>query len=207
MKKNNIQRKAQIVYSIRSFINALPFHCLVMGSVFVISLIFGKWFEAVSFLVAFFSLRYKFETTFHSKSIVICMTCTISMFTLSTIVCPPVYMYVLASIGFAYLDCWLLWFIQDRIEKKEDIKFLKGINAELENKLALSQKDELEELKERCRNANLSKRDTDIAIMYFYNKYTPKEIWLFICEHKQYESISWDSVHQLLWRIGKKINN
>lgn len=207
MKRNNIERKAHFIYSLRNFIATLPFHFLVMGSVFVISLIFGKWFEAVSFLVAFFSLRYKFDTTYHSKSIVVCMACTISMFTLSIIICPPVYMYVLASIGFAYLDCWLLWFIQDRLEKKQDIDFLKGINAELERKLQASEKTELEELKERCRKAKLSKRDTDIAIMYFYNKHTPKEIWLYICEHKQYESIAWDSVHQLLWRIGKKINN
>ena len=203
MKRN----KAKFIYNLRDFILTLPFHFLVMGSVFVIAFIFGKWFEAVSFLVSFFSLRYKFDTTYHSNSLVVCMLCTISMFTLSIIICPPVYMYVLASIGFAYFDCWLLWFIQDRIEKKQDINFLKGINADLERKLQASEKTELEELKERCRKAKLSKRDTDIAIMYFYNKNTPKEIWLYICEHKQYESIAWDSVHQLLWRIGKKINN
>lgn len=206
MIKNSTKTKAKFVYNLRSFIMTLPFHFLVMGSVFVISLIFGKWFEAVSFLVAFFSLRYKFETTYHSKSIVICMTCTISMFTLSIIVCPPIYMYVLASIGFAYLDCWLLWFIQDRLEKKQELEVLSTINNELELKLARCGRNELEELEDRCRKANLCKRDTEIAIMYYYNKHTPKEIWLYLCEHKEYESIEWNSVHQLLWRIGKKIN-
>lgn len=205
MKKNSIQRKAKIVYNLRNFIMTLPFHFLVMGSVFAISLIFGKWFEALSFLVAFFSLRYKFETTYHSKSIVICMTCTISMFTLSIIVCPPIYMYVLASIGFAYLDCWLLWFIQDRLEKKQELEVLTTINNELELKLARCGRNELEELQDRCRKANLSKRDTQIAIMYYYNKYTPKDIWLYLCESKEYDDIEWNSVHQLLWRIGKKI--
>ena len=205
MKKNSIQRKAKFVYNLRNFITTLPFHFLVMGSVFTISLIFGKWFEAVSFLIAFFSLRYKFETTYHSKSIVICMTCTISMFTLSIIVCPPIYMYVLASIGFAYLDCWLLWFIQDRLEKKQELEVLTTINYELELKLARCGRNELEELQDRCRKANLSRRDTEIAIMYYYNKYTPKDIWLYLCESKEYDDIEWNSVHQLLWRIGKKI--
>lgn len=206
MKRNSIRRKAEFIYNLRNFIMTLPFHFLVMGSVFVIALIFGKWFEAVSFLVAFFSLRYKFDTTYHSKSIVICMTCTISMFSLSIAICPPVYMYVLASIGFAYLDCWLLWFIQDRLEKKQDLEVLKTINAQLEEKLSNNSKEELQELYDRCRKANLSKRDTEIAIMYFYNKHTPKEIWLYLCEHKEYESIEWDSVYKLLWRIGRKIN-
>ena len=205
MKKNSIQRKAKFVYNLRNFITTLPFHFLVMGSVFTISLIFGKWFEAVSFLIAFFSLRYKFETTYHSKSIVICMTCTISMFTLSIIVCPQIYMYVLASIGFAYLDCWLLWFIQDRLEKKQELEVLTTINNELELKLARCGRNELEELQDRCRKANLSRRDTEIAIMYYYNKYTPKDIWLYLCESKEYDDIEWNSVHQLLWRIGKKI--
>jgi hypothetical protein len=206
MKRNSIQRKAKLVYNLKNFIITLPFHFLVMGSVFVIAFIFGKWFEAVSFLVAFFSLRYKFDTTYHSKSIVICMTCAISMFSLSIAICPPVYMYVLASIGFAYLDCWLLWFIQDRLEKKQDLEVLSNLNLELERKLLNNNKDELEELTERCRKADLSKRDTEIAIMYFYNKHTPKEIWLYICENKEYESIEWDSVYKLLWRIGRKIN-
>jgi hypothetical protein len=113
-------------------------------------------------------------------------------------------MYVLASIGFAYLDCWLLWFIQDRLEKKQDLEVLRILNGQLEQRLSCS--NELEELTKRCRSANLSKRDTEIAIMYFYNKHTPKEIWLYLCEHKEYESIEWDSVYKLLWRIGRRIN-
>ena len=202
---NKTIKRAKLIYNLRCFIKTLPFHFLVMGSVFVIALIFDKCFEAVSFLVSFFSLRYKFDTTYHSKSIVICMLCTISMFSLSIIICPPIYMYVLASIGFAYFDCWLLWFIQDRLETKQDLCVLEIVNRQLEEKIQKSSKSELDEIIDRCRKANLSKRDTDIAIMYFYNKYTPKEIWLFMCEHREYESIEWSSVHQLLWRIGKKI--
>lgn len=60
--------------------------------------------------------------------------------------------------------------------------------------------------KEQCRKAKLSKRDTEIAIKYFVEKNTPKEIWLWLCEQNQYDYIEWDSVYRLLIRIGNKLN-
>lgn len=117
--KNNTKIKAKIVFIIRDFIRMLPFHILVMGSVFVTATIFGhKYLEAICFLTAFFSLRYKFDTTYHSDSIVICMTMTISMFTLSIIICKPIGMYALFSIFVAYIDCFILWAIKDWQDKK-----------------------------------------------------------------------------------------
>lgn len=114
-----MKNKVKLLYAIRDFIHTLPYHTLVMGSVFVVASIFDKYIEAVCFLVSFFSLRYKFPTTYHSKSIVLCMVLTNSIFALSVVLCPPAYMYFGASILFAYLDCFLLWFIQDRLECKK----------------------------------------------------------------------------------------
>lgn len=57
-----------------------------------------------------------------------------------------------------------------------------------------------------CRIAKLSKRDTEIAIKYYYDNWKAKEIWLWLCENKEYDTIAWDSVSQLLWRIRKKLN-
>lgn len=124
MQKNKIRRKAQIIYSIREFIRLIPYHLLVMGSVFVVATIFSKYFEAICFLVAFFSLRYKFDTTYHSDSIVICMALTVSIFSISVIICPPIYMYILVSILCAYIDCLCLWFIQDWLNKIKENKIL-----------------------------------------------------------------------------------
>ena len=62
------------------------------------------------------------------------------------------------------------------------------------------------ELMIKCRMVGLSERDTLIAKMYYIDRKRPKDIWYWICQHKEYDSIEWDSVHQLLWRIGKKIN-
>lgn len=122
MKKNNIRFKAELKFKIKEFIRTLPYHILVMGGVFLVATIFNKYIEAICFLVSFFSLRYKFKTTYHSDSIVICMIITNAMFALSIIICPFVYIYALASIFIAYLDCFLLWYIQDKLECQELLK-------------------------------------------------------------------------------------
>lgn len=136
--KRKYSFKNTFKFFIRDFIKALPYHILVMGSVFITSLIFNKLPEAVCFLIAFFSLRYKFPTTYHADSIALCMVLTNAIFCLSIILCPPLYMYIFSSILFAYVDCLLLWIIQDRIECKKLIKKLqsKTIWQMSENELA-----------------------------------------------------------------------
>jgi DNA-directed RNA polymerase specialized sigma subunit len=65
--------------------------------------------------------------------------------------------------------------------------------------------NELENLLLKCRIAQLSKRDTEISVMYYYQHRTPKEIWVWLCENRDYETIEWDSVYKTLHRIGKKL--
>ena len=210
MKKSKARIKAELVYKLRYFIRTLPYHFLVMGSVFIISFIFSKWIEAVCFLTAFFSLRYKFETTYHCDSVLWCMVFTNLMFALSIIICPPIYMYVFASIVFAYLDCLILWFIQDRKEKghlnSKLEKELLVLRDTLDKYLEEHHKDPKEEFLNKCRNAKLGERDTILATMYYYEQKTPKEIWLWYCGQKQYEPVEWNTIYQILWRIGKKLN-
>lgn len=119
-------------------------------------------------------------------------------------------MYVSASLIFAYIDCLILWFIQDRKEKgfenKKLINELGKLREDLDVYFEQTKKDPREELILKCRNAKLSKRDTQLAVMYYYEQQTPKEIWLWICQQKDFDYIEWDSIYTTLWRIGKKLN-
>lgn len=205
MKTNKAKLKAKIVFKVRSFIAILPYHILVMSGVAIISFIFDKWLEALLFLISFFSLRYKFPTTYHAKSIVYCMIITNSMFALSIILCPNHQTYIFGALVFAYLDSFILWFIQTKENLKQDKECAERLVAELTKRLK-EYENPHGELLEKCRKAKLSKRDTEIAIKYFDEKQTPKDIWLWLCDSREYESIEWDSVYQLLWRIGKRIN-
>lgn len=208
---NNTRKRAEFVYKLRYLIKTLPYHFLVMSSVFIISAIFNKWIEAICFLTAFFSLRYKFETTYHCDSILWCMVFTNLIFAISIAICPPVYMYILGSLIFAYIDCLILWFIQDRKEAKFQAqklaKTLAEVRAELDLYLETTKQDPKELLLEKCRLAGLGERDTILAVKYYYEQHTPKEIWLWLCEQNHFEQIEWDTVYQTLWRIGKKLKN
>lgn len=205
MKTSKAKLKAKIVFKINNFIAILPYHILVMSGVAIISFIFNKWIEAILFLTAFFSLRYKFPTTFHSKSIVYCMLITNSMFMFSVVLCPYTNAYIFGVLVFAYLDTFILWFIQSKEILKQDKECAEWFAREL-TFLLKNYQNPKDELLIKCRKANLSKRDTEIAIKYYYEHLTPKEIWTWLCEHKAYESIEWDSVYKLLYRIGNKLN-
>lgn len=207
MKKRKIdfvKLKARIKFEIKSFIAILPYHILVMSGVAIFAFIFDKWIEAFCFVVSFFALRYKFPTTFHAKKILHCMLITNATFALSIVFCPSIYMYLFGGLLFAYLDCFLLWYVQSREDIKQDKECAEWFVRELTFQLKQFHNPH-EQLLIKCREAKLSKRDTEIAIKYYEEHLTPKEIWLWLCESKEYEAIEWDSVHQLLWRIGRKI--
>ena len=180
MKKNNIiKAKAKVLYGIREFIRILPFHILVMGSVFTIATIFNKYAEAVCFLVAFFTLRYKFDKTYHSDSMVVCMTMTISMFSISVIICLPIYTSLFFSIFLGYLDSYLLWFLRDTKDYKILAKRLQiEINRLLlkishKNIYAMSQ----DELYKHCRDCGLSEEECRIAYFVVIERLKGKELY------------------------------
>lgn len=205
LKRINPKLRAKIKFKLKSFIAMLPYHFLVMGSVAIFALIFAKWVEAVLFLVAFFALRYKHPTTFHAKSIVTCMVITNLMFALSVVVCPYADTYIFGALVFAYLDTFILWYVQTKEILKAQKEYAEQVANELRVRLA-ELENPTQEIIEKCRKAKLSRRDTEIAIKYFVEKNTPKEIWLWICESVEYDNIEWDSVYRILARISHKLN-
>ena len=112
--------KALIKFKIKNFIAILPYHILVMSGVAIISFIFNKWLEALCFIIAFFSLRYKFPTTYHAKKILYCMLITNATFMASIVLCPSIYMYIFGGLLFAFADCLIMWYIQSREDIKQD---------------------------------------------------------------------------------------
>lgn len=205
LKKIDPKLKAKIKFKLKSFIAMLPYHFLVMGSVAIFALIFDKWIEAVLFLVAFFALRYKYPTTFHAKSIITCMVLTNAMFAFSVILCPYADSYIFGALVFAYLDTFILWYVQSKETLKAQKLYAEQVANELRLKLAKLENPN-QEIIDKCRSAKLSKRDTEIAIKYFVEKNTPKEIWTWICESEEYNNIEWDSVYRILARISHKLN-
>ena len=133
------------------------------------------------------------------------MVITNAMFVTSIIFCPLVNTYIFGALIFAYIDTLILWYIQSKENLRQDKESAEAFCKILEQKIALYENPHNEFL-QKCKECKLSKRDTEIAIKYYLENQTPKEIWLWLCQQNNYDYIEWDSVHQLLWRIGKKLN-
>lgn len=102
--------------------------------------------------------------------------------------------YLISWVGFTKAEADY-YEVQCRIEKDK-------VNA-----LLLKLEDPKDKLLRQCAKAKLSARDTEIAVKYYIERMSAKDIWLWLCTQKFYEAIEWDSVYQVLWRIGKKLNN
>jgi hypothetical protein len=112
----------------------------------------------------------------------------------------PIKYTLFNALAVAFVCCLILYLVAIETNEK------KGLQAELKALKESLDKTPKEQLLEKCKNANLSKRDTEISVLYYIEKWKPKDIWLWLCQSKEYEHIEWDSVHQLLWRIGNKLN-
>lgn len=164
-------------------------------AIFLPTWIFNKWIEGVVFFFCHWFIREQFPKQYHHILPSMCRLITSVVFFFGVSFVLPFELSLFSTIPINYFIGWVGF-----TKKQADGYELKY--ERLKGKYC----NEKEELLLKCRNAKLSQRDTEIAVMYFYEKKTPKEIWLWICQHKVYEPIEWDSVHQLLWRIGKKLN-
>lgn len=186
--------RAEKLFKLRHFVRILPIHFLVMGSVFIVATIFNKYIEAVCFLTAFFLLRYTFPKTFHSDSLVVCMTFTITMFSLSIIICPPIYMYFFVSILFALFDSFLLWAIKDRKDLIEYKKYSESFKLETATK---------EQIIERCKILKYDKDKTELALKFFVERLSNKQVYEYLCKNNLY--LDYDTVITYKYRMSKAL--
>ena len=183
---------------------------LVVAFISFYAWLFDKPIEAVLFCISHFIIRALFDKQFHCGTTAMCLTLTLSIGFFGIASCLPLSVSLLSTIPICFGIAAIGYIAQDRVDALKEAKRLRNNVAELQNQLSeiLSKsKDPKEELLERCRNAELSDRDTKFAIMYYYERKTPKQIWLWYCQQKEYEPVEWSTIHQTLWRIGKKLNN
>lgn len=158
-------------------------------------------FESHIYYLQFWYIRIKFDDTYHSSSWKHCKFWTRTMLCSGVFVLwiLPIKYTLFNALALAFICCLILYLVAIETNEK------KGLQAELKALKESLEQTPKQLLIDKCKNANLSKRDTEIAILYYIDKWKPKEIWLWLCQSKEYEHIEWDSVHQLLWRIGNKI--
>lgn len=115
------------------------------------------------------------------------MCLTITIFTLSIVICPPIYTYMLFSILLAYIDCLCLWFIQDWLNKKADNKMLNYQIYELICQLKTYKNIDLykmseEELRQYAQSKGLSEPICDTLVLKIIHNYR----WVDIQKERKY---------------------
>lgn len=90
----------------------LGLSAFIIGCIALMAFVCNKWIEAFSLLVSFFSLRYKFERTYHCNSTGMCTFVSIAIFWLAI----PVEMRIGQSLFFGTLValaiCYSCYFVQ-----------------------------------------------------------------------------------------------
>lgn len=196
MKNLKLKSKTELLLKIEKFfVEQLWQLLLVVAFVFICAWLFDKYAEAVMFCVAHVVISQHFEKQYHCRTTGLCLitTLTIAFFGIASIL--PVAISLLSTVPICWFISWVGYLSQDRMDALALNKKLKELYCD--EKVAFLMK---------CRNARLSERDTELALMYFYEHKKPKEIWLWLCEQNRYEIIEWDSIYVVLNRIGKKIN-
>ena len=163
-------------------------------AIFIPSLIFEKWVEGIVFFFCHWFIREQFTKQYHHIIPSMCRLLTSVIFFFGVSFVLPFALSLFSAIPICYFISWV-GFTKKQADDYE-------IQCE---RLREKYCNEKEELILKCRKANLSQRDTEIAIKCFYEHKTPKEIWLWLCQHKTYEPIEWDCIYILINRIGKKL--
>lgn len=175
--------------------NTILLFLVVIIASLIPALIFGKWIEAIIFILCHTFIRSQFTKQYHHIIPGMCriISAVVVFFGISFIL--PLQWSLFSAIPINYFISWIGFVKRDRDDLEVKCAWLRDKLEQPETQLML-----------KCQEVGLSERDTKIAKMYYVDRKTPKDIWLWLSGHKEYDSIEWDSVYQLLWRIGKKLN-
>lgn len=177
--------------------------CLIENFTFN-SFLYGL-FDCFVFYIPFWYIRINFADTYHSDNWKHCKMWTRIMLCVGVFVLwiLPIPYSIFNGLFVAFVCCLILYLVSLEVNekkriKRENDKLHKQITELLEKEE--SPKDKLLRL---CEERGINDRNTKIAIMYYIERKTPKQIQVWLCENKQHMEL--ESVYVLLNRINKKL--
>lgn len=159
----------------------------IISCIAIMAFICNKWIEAFSLLVSFFTLRYKFDKTYHCSSTGLCTFISISIFWLAIPISLRVEYSFLCGIIISFIICLICYLVQCMVDNsnllKEKDKQIEYLCKEL-NKYAnidLYSMNE-EELRNYARSKGLSEVIIDTLILKILHNYR----WIDIMNERNY---------------------
>ena len=155
------------------------------------ALIYGKYIECVILLIAFVSLRYCFPTTYHSKSFWMCLLWSIMIFVVALPQVLPISISLLCGIIVGLLVDFILYKIQEYVDLKSFYIKHTTFNLETANE---------EQIIELCKILKYKKTKIDLAIKFFVEKLSNKQVLEWMCEN--HLNVEYDTVRQYRYKIN-----
>lgn len=142
---------------LKLYARQLPVYLLVLAIILPFVLITGKYIESVFQIIAFLILRYKFDTTYHAQSSIVCFFITITVGILAVVLMFSLNASLLSCLLMALFVTFVSWLVQYIIDLQKSQPF--DLN-----------KCTREEFVAQCRQANLSNESAEIAVGYLFDK-------------------------------------
>ena len=179
----------------RFFKEQLWVHLIVFGSIFACSWLFGKYIEGILFCICHTSIRVTFDKQFHFNKTALCLLLTLSIIWFSIPITLPLHISLLSCIPVSFLISFFGYLAQDRV----DLLVYKrnNENFNLENCTE-------EQLVRVCKLLHYKQDKIDIAIMFFVDKMSNKQVWEVLC--KTNRNVEWDTVKKYRYRMLKDFN-
>lgn len=144
------------------------------------------------FCIAHTCIRNAFDKQFHFNSTAYCLSLTLAIIWFAIPITTSLTASLLGSIPIAFLICFFGFIAQDRVD------LLKEKIARTRMTLANITKDQVIEI---CNELGYNKDKQDIAIMFFVDKLSNKQVWEILCNTQR--NVEWDTVNKYKYRISK----
>lgn len=189
-KKKNLL-KAKI--AIKDFItDELWIYLIILGSIGLCAWLFNRWIEGIMFVIAHIVIRRVFNKQFHFSETAHCLILTCAIIWFAIPITLPMSVSLLSSIPVAFLVCFFGYIAQDRVDLYKAIKKQERFDFKNCTK---------EQVVEVCNALGYNKDKQDLAVMFFIDRLSNKQIWEILCETQR--NVEWDTVKQYRYRITK----
>lgn len=143
-------------------------------------------------IVAHLAIRRVFNKQYHCNTTAQCIVLTSILIWFAIPMTTNVSTSLLGGIPLAFLICFFGYLAQDRIDLL--------IEKKKRTELTLNNCTH-EDIIEICNELGYNKDKQDLAIMFFENKMSNKEVWEVLCETQR--NVEWDTVKKYKYRISK----
>ena len=170
-------------YSVR-----ISLYIIIFGSIFAYSFLIGKIGEGIAVIISYSALRWCFPTTWHHKKTLNCTLYSILIFCVMNTLALPFTVSLLSSVVLSLALTYGLY----KFQVLCDNQIIKR-NFDVDNCTE-------QELVERCREIKIKPENIALAIEFFINRKSRKELAQKYC-------IEEESVKQKKRRMKNQLNN